>query len=184
MLIPKPRASVAPQDVVLEKLILTEGDTPAHFFDALVKYMACEHLIEIRNYGGITQLASFLRTLASTTAFQERVKSVGIIRDAEEDPFASRRSVDDAIEFAKIPAGVSVKVAILPDNSTPGMIETLCLRSVETNPVFECISQFMACAEEKGVVFPKGPIRAKHVAEVNGAHLAPNSFPHLDLDVS
>lgn len=176
MLVPNPRALVPPQAVILSKLLLAEGNTPAHFFDALLKSMGLDSHIEIRNYGGVKELGPFVRALASTTEFQEKVVSLGITRDAEDDPKAAMQSVEAAVKSATIASRVAVKIAILPDGTNAGMIETLCMRSVSSSPVLECIDQFMACVERKGIVLPVGHSRAKHAVQL---YLAAQSEPQM-----
>jgi hypothetical protein len=150
----------------MSQLLLAEGDTPTHVFEAIAREIGLSATIEIRNYGGISQLATFLKIISSTAEFRENVKSLGIVRDAEDDPIGARRSVDAAIAKAKLPNSVRTAVAILPDDHTLGMIETLCMRSVESTETNDCINRFFDCLEEKGVQTPKTIIRAKHIAQV------------------
>ena len=59
-----------------------------------------------------------------------------------------------------------VYVHIFPDGADPGMIETLCLRSIRDNTAYECIEAFIACAASKGMPIPDGFKRDKHLAQV------------------
>lgn len=88
------RAAVAPQPVQSDSLLLVEGNTPAHFFEALARSLGIGQRLEIRNYGGINQFARFLQLLASTTDFQAKVLRLGIARDAEGDPESAKRSLN------------------------------------------------------------------------------------------
>jgi len=38
---------------------------------------------------------------------------------------------------------------ILPDNAGAGMMETLCLRTVESDPGLECVDAFFGCVQQK-----------------------------------
>jgi hypothetical protein len=166
MIVPKPRSATLPIAITLRKLLLVEGETPAHFFEALARHLSIADKIEIRSFGGKEQLASFLKLLVTTSDFQSKVTSLGIVRDAEEDAKAARSSVLDAVRAASIPPIVRVSHFILPDNTTPGMIETLCVKSIEGQSVHQCVRDFIACAEGAGAVFPTGIIIAKHYIQV------------------
>ena len=150
-------------------------------FEALLRHLGVAEQIEIWNYGGITQLKNFLKTLASTSEFKTTVKSLGIARDAEENPVAAQQSVRSAVEASALPAGVSVNVAILPDNAAPGMIETLCLRSVDSEPVYECANGFFASLTEKGVLLPD---TIKHCKRVVRVYLAGKDWPEAPVGIA
>ena len=166
MIVPKERAARPPQAIALNKLLLVEGETPSHFFEAFATNLGISESIEIRSYGGKDQLATYLRTIAAGSDFRTSVASLGIIRDSEDDPGAAKQSVESAIMAANIRSNVEVKVALLPDDSTPGMIETLCLKTIEGLPVLECIENLVACLEAKELPLTVGIIRAKHVAQI------------------
>ena len=173
MISPKERAARLPEPIKLPKLLLAEGETPTHFFEALLIEMGLSDTIEIHNYGGNSELAKTLRALAATAEFR-RVESILVTRDAEDDPNAASKSVDSAIKSISLGQSVKIQVAILPSELLPGMIETLCLSSVEGQPHFGCITDFFTSVEGKGVAIPSGPVRAKHVAQV---YLATTEWP-------
>jgi hypothetical protein len=181
MIIPRERDAVPPQPIGLDKVLLVEGETPRHFFEALASVLGLSQQIEIRSYGGVSDLGTYLKTIASTTEFRTKVKSLGIARDAESDPTAARESVEYAVQSAGISKHVAVRTAILPDNQTPGMIETLCLRSVDADPVLECANGFFTCLKEKSVALPEGIICAKHLARV---YLAGKDCPEMPVGIA
>lgn len=98
-----------------EKMLLVEGETPSHLFEALATELGLRDSIEIRSCGGVTDLGRYLKTLVVTSGFKENVKSLGIARDAESDPAKAKQSVQTAIENANFGNNVSVAIAILPD---------------------------------------------------------------------
>jgi hypothetical protein len=166
MIVPTERDQIPPRDVGLSKLLIVEGETPLHFFEALAVNLGLNEEIEIRDYGGITKLGRFLKTIASTSAFRTNVTSLGIARDAENDAAAAAQSVNSAIEGAGLSEEVRIRVAILPDNDTPGMIETLCLRSVASDPIMGCVDSYLDCVQDNGVKLPGGIALDKHRAWV------------------
>lgn len=181
MIIPKERDPAPATVVEHEKILLVEGDTPSHFFEALAKHLGVADQIEIWNYGSINNLGTYLRTLASTAEFRRKVRSLGIARDAEDNPVGARQSVDSAVKSSALSEAVSVKIAILPDDATPGMIETLCLRSVDLDPIYECANGFFVSLKEKGVVLPDTLKHCKRVARV---YLAGKDYPEAPVGIA
>jgi len=55
--------------ISLDKLLLVEGETPRHFFTALLKHLNIHEQIEIRSFGGVTELPGFLNALRRTPGF-------------------------------------------------------------------------------------------------------------------
>ncbi len=160
--------------ITLAKLLLVEGNTPMHFFEALLRHLGLSGGIEVHNFGGVPDLNTFLRTLVVTPGFG-RVTSVGIVRDAEDKLAASaRQSVSNALAAVGLSdptrtPPVRTAVFILPDDTHPGMIETLCMRAVEYEPsltgVFRCVEDFFACLGRNGVPLPSEPALAKNRAQ-------------------
>ncbi len=166
MQVPKERAPVPPTPVTLSKLLLVEGATCWHFFEALAAELGLSTQIEIRDYGGITELSEYLKLIASTSDFHQNVKSLGIARDAEEDAQAARRSVEQAIAGATLPPEVRSKVFIIPDGAEKGMIETVMLQSLNGNPILRCAEEFFECTKASGFTLPAGIVAAKHLVHV------------------
>ncbi|MGB9597480.1 MAG: DUF3226 domain-containing protein [Candidatus Poribacteria bacterium] len=87
-------------------------------------------------------------------------KSLGIVRDAENNPKSAFQSVCSALDHSKIskpkkPCSLSdgsprVSVLILPDANTEGMLETICLRAVANDLVIEYIDKYFDCINKKG----------------------------------
>jgi hypothetical protein len=180
MIIPNPRQARTPEPIKLSKVLYVEGPTPMHFFDFFVRGLGLDDSIEIRSFGGINELALRLKTLAAGNDFRTHVRSLGIVRDAESDAAAALRSAQDAVTRASIGRNVSVSYFILPDNSRPGMIETLCMASVMPKPVFQCIQQFITGVRGVGVQLPTGIGLAKHELQVYLATLDnPQMMPGL-----
>jgi hypothetical protein len=165
----------------LQKVLLVEGHDAWQFFKALLDDLGLANTIEIRNYGGICQLAPFLRTLPAISGFGE-VVSLGIIRDAESNaqdafkavcqalekarsggpstPFQERLSVPQA-PINKTGGALGVSVFILPDCVSPGMLETVCLASVAIDPAMPCVEQYFECLTGSRVPTPGNMSKAR-----------------------
>ncbi len=179
MIAPRVRAPY-PQTVSLSKLLLVEGETPAHFFEALAVHLSIDKTIEIRSFGGNQNLQNVLSALVNSHGFSATVKSLGIARDAEADANAARQSVDSVVQQSRVPRQITVRITILPDNTSPGMIETLCLQSVTGKPFFPCIEQYIANAQQHGATFPAGLALDKSRLQVYmAAHPTPQLHPGI-----
>lgn len=165
-----------PQCLTQRKQLLVEGQDPVYFFRALLKHLNITD-VQIQNYGGIKDLRVFLKTLSITPDFATLVTSVGIVRDAETNAASAFQSVRDAIKAANLPqpkqpiipteASPQVSILILPDatvvadDKNPQMLENLCLRTVENDPVMECIEQYFTCVEQRLGILPKNIPKAR-----------------------
>jgi len=164
----------SPGPVTLSKLLLVEGDTPMHFFEALLKELGLQDDIEIRNFRGVGDFKTYLVNLADTDEFKRVVTSVGVIRDAEAKPATAARA---AIEYALTAAGltptrtplVRTSIFILPDNTNEGMIETLCMEAVKNEPTLAaahaCVEDFFTCLSRHALSLPALPMLAKNRAQ-------------------
>lgn len=147
-----------PKRVARPKQLLVEGRDAEVFFHALLDDVRVTG-VQVQNFGGKDELRGFLKALRNASSFSQKVTSVGIVRDAETDAAAAFQSVCSALNAASFavptqvlaPAGHSpqVSVLILPDATTPGMLETLCRRTVDNDPVIECVEQYFECVEQQ-----------------------------------
>ncbi|MEW6578509.1 MAG: DUF3226 domain-containing protein [Chloroflexota bacterium] len=148
-----------PAPVTKPKLLVVEGIETCVFFDALLKQMGLADTVQTRDFGGVNELSSFLRTLPGTSGFSQ-VTSLGIVRDAEDNAQSAFQSVCGSLKKAgfsvpqqlmvAVSGSPNVAVFLLPDCSSPGMLETLCLRSAETDPVMSCVAEYFECVEANG----------------------------------
>ena len=61
------------------------------------------------------------------------------------------------------------------------MIETLCLRSVSNDPVYDCADAFFQCLKGKGIVLPDGIKCHKHYAWV---YMAGKNYPEIPVGIA
>lgn len=180
-----PASPLPPVPVSLPKLLLVEGDTPMHFFEALLRHLKLDKEIEIRNFRGVGDFKTFIIGLANSADFQRVVTSVGVVRDAEDKPAsAAHASVTYALTAAGLTSArtppVQTSIFILPDNTNPGMLETLCMAAVKNEPslagAHACVEAFFTCLAHGGVALAGGPSLAKHQAQ---AYLASRPKPQM-----
>ena len=154
------RGPFAFNDVERPSLLVVEGVNDARFFRAFLDWLSKPD-VQVARVGGRDNIRPFLlETLPGSPDFP-RLRSLGIIRDADDSPASAFQSVQDALRASPLPAplgpwnveraeDISVSVAILPDDSSTGSLEDLCLRSIEGSIEFECVEQYMTCIEGNG----------------------------------
>ena len=175
--------------------LLVEGNDERNFFDALVGHLQLA-TVQIQVLDGKDRLSESLETLAGTTGFR-RVRSIGIVRDADQSAHTAFQSVQTALHNANQAAGPwsglefpvperpearagespSLRVLILPGNGAAGMLETLLCRTFDGTHVDRCIGRFFQCAEEAG-----NHIRRPDKARAH-AYLSTKPDPHVSVGV-
>ena len=183
------------------KQLVVEGRDVEEFLKALLRNMGLEEEIQIQNFGGVAQLANFLQefqdilqAIRIARGFRgflaQGIASLGVVRDAErysepEDAFKSACSALNGIGLTA-PSQIErfegsnprVGVLILPDAKTKGMLETLCLRSVEDYPAMQCVNEYFDCVKEQLGSLPKNMDKARVQAFLAST---PEYVPHLGL---
>lgn len=142
-----------------KKVLAVEGKDEVNFFDALLKHLGITDDVEVRDVGGKYQFKSKLPALVRTTGFSD-VEVFVIIRDADTDANAAFESIRDILKGQDLepPSQINqfsdgnprIGIFIMPGNSDTGMLEDLCLKTVEEQPAMECANVFIDCASGLG----------------------------------
>jgi hypothetical protein len=150
------------EPITERKVLVVEGKDDRNFFEALIGNLSLSN-IQIKDIGGKTQLNARLKALKNTSGFSE-VESIGVVRDANNNPNGAFQSVCSALRNANLPVPTralrpagqrpEVRIMILPEENTPGMLEDICLRAVEANPAMPCVTQYFECLQDKGLSPP------------------------------
>jgi len=156
-------------EILQENLVLVEGHDEELFFEALLRHMGVNS-IQVLPIAGKDNLRPNLKMLVVSPGFSE-VVSLGIVRDANNNPEGAFHSVCGALEIANLPVpefpmlptgrGPQVTVMILPDGNTPGMLEDVCLRTVGEDPAMFCVEEFFKCLQERNVSMPRNNSKAR-----------------------
>ena len=146
-----------PIEITEHNILLVEGNDDELFFKALMKDQGLQN-IQIINAKGTSKFETKLKVLSSSPRFRTTVVSLGVVRDADTDLDIAFKCVTDALESANLPVPESalvpkgenprVTVMILPGAGEPGMLEDLCLRSVEIDPAMVCVKQYCQSTTE------------------------------------
>jgi len=148
--------------------LLVEGRVPEMFFREMIAAFGLTTAVEARTFGDIGKenLQTYLELFTQKAVFKERVKRIGIIRDAEGSTASGAfQSVQAALRGAQlsVPAAMNVLegsplavgVFILPNCQDAGMLESLCLSAVaeveaaQPNGVLPCVDEFFACLSKR-----------------------------------
>ena len=177
-----------PKEIKSRVQLLAEGNDQRNFFEAFIDHLSLAD-IQIQNFGGVNELHGFLLALASASGFRETVQSVGIVRDAETVAQAAFQSVQSSLRNAGLPvpnrpeersgSSPAVTVLILPDDNSPGMLETLLCQSFVGTPEERCIDDFFKCVEALSDVSINNPDKARAYA-----YLTTKPEPHHSVGVA
>jgi len=102
-------------------------------------------------------------------SFESNVKTLGLVRDADDNPARAWTSSLNALNTAGlslprepivIAAGnPSIAVMIVPSHEDKGAIEELCMRSFDPNRI-RCVGRYMECVNESREVATKAFVQA------------------------
>jgi hypothetical protein len=174
-----------PIEIKEPTILFVEGKDEVFFFNALITHLGLKN-IQILDMEGKTQFRDRLRALINSSGFRAKVASLGIVRDANANPKGTFQSVCDALKALNLPVpkrslvpeGIKPKVTILilPKEDTPGMLEDICLKSVQKDPALFCVDQYFKCLQEEGI-----PLSGKESKAKVQAFLASRKEPGLRL---
>lgn len=151
------------------RLLLVEGNDEVSLFSALIKRLGLTD-IDIRAFGGVEKFRAHARTLPTISGFGV-VKSIGVVRDADQDAGSAFQSVCDSLRAAGLPApdaplqpaghDLQVRVLIVPANAPVGMMEDVCLASVAHDPAMGCVESFIDCLTHEAGSIPGNIAKAR-----------------------
>lgn len=143
-----------------DRLLLVEGVDEVNLFNALIsRCVGDAPHIQIIQAGGIRQFSSRLKAIRAAVTTRPGLRSIGVIRDADDNPAGAFQSVcahlrsvgfDAPRAHGAFTGGTpSVGVFIVPADTQEGAIKTLCRRSVEDSAAGRCVEQYLQCLDEQ-----------------------------------
>ncbi|MCX8034276.1 MAG: hypothetical protein N3A00_03030 [Thermodesulfovibrio sp.] len=136
-------------------VILVEGENDKRFIEEYAKFLNIKEIQSI-NVGSKDNFSNGLKAILPNI---DRIKCLGIMKDAEEDPDRSFRSIYTLLKNNNLPlpsnpldiAGdnPAVIVLIIP-HDRPGSLETLCLDAISNDINMQCVSEYMECLSRQG----------------------------------
>ena len=164
-----------PKRIEVEKILFVEGKDEETFFTVLLKKYRL-HGIQIIESGGKEQFSRIFPEILKIPGFS-KVRSLAVIQDADRNTQAVFQSILYTLkkENLGIPGKISyftstipqVGIFILPDGENLGSLESLCLSTVQSENITNCIEPFINCVKQKTSVentrykFPRNVNKAK-----------------------
>lgn len=145
------------------KILAVEGKDEKNFFDALLMNLQLTD-IQVMDIGGKSNFPAKLKAIAFSPNFGG-VISLGIIRDADDNPMGAFKSICNAIMKVKLSVPTTqmsftsgspkTGIMILPKPGVKGMLEDICLESIKDTPEMECIQIYFDCIKKKTKALPR-----------------------------
>ena len=145
--------------ILADTLLLVEGRDEENLFRALIdRHLGAATGIQVIGAGGVDKFPVNLDAIRIAVRARPTLRSIGVVRDADDNAEAAFRSVYDHLQNAGFAppaahsefsdANPSIGVFIVPDGSEPGAIESLCRRSVEGTDAARCVNEYMQCLQD------------------------------------
>ncbi|MEM7794790.1 MAG: DUF3226 domain-containing protein [Cyanobacteria bacterium P01_C01_bin.118] len=158
------------EEINQPKLLLVEGLDDHAFFKALFNHLNISD-IQVQKFDGNEKLRLFLGVLINAPNF-ELVKSIGIVRDAEQNSKAAFDEICYALEEAGLAkpehvgtmtvSSLRTGIYLLPNlESETGMLEDLCLQMLNAEPALICVEQYFQCLRAQDIQPPRNLSKAK-----------------------
>ena len=146
-----------PKTISKKKVLIVEGEDEVNFFTALLEHMRITGF-EIHGIGGKDKFKSIFPALVRMPGFSD-VEVLAVVRDADKDADAAFKSVRNILEREGLKPPIKmnqfsnkskpiVGIFIMPGNSDTGMLEDLCLKTVENHPAMKCVNSFIDCVSK------------------------------------
>ena len=162
-----------PIKITKEKLLIVEGKDEVEFFKVFFNKKNIQG-IQIMDSGGRDNFKKLLPVLQKNF---NTLTSLAIIQDADDKPpnvrfdsicsTLTRCDLGPPNDIASFNTKATPKVGIfiIPDGESKGMLESLCLSTIESKEkeTLKCVDEFMKCIEIKSKK-PKNPYKAHHRA--------------------
>jgi 5S rRNA maturation endonuclease (ribonuclease M5) len=144
-------------DIIHQKKVLAvEGKDDVNFLNALLKHAGITNF-EVYEVGGKQQFKDKLPALVRMSGFSD-VEVLAIIRDADNNAETAFESIRNILKKEKLKPPVQINqfsegspkigIFIMPGNSDAGMLEDLCLKTVEDHPAMCCVESFIDCVSK------------------------------------
>lgn len=171
------------------RLLLVEGNDDQNLFQKLIEDIGLTGMQIISMNGKENFRIPNFKSVINTPGFRE-VKSLGIVRDADENAENTFSSICTVLRGCNLPVptqpmqiisdSLKVGVLVIPPGAVKGEIEDLCLSSLKENSEMECIDNYFKCLKRKlpSDKFPKGLSKAKIQVFLASRE---ESVPHLGI---
>ena len=141
-----------------DRLLLVEGKDEVNLLRALMGHCLDGGLeVQVIDAGGKDKFPKNLKALHTAARARPTLRSIGVVRDADDDACGAFGSVCDhllSVGYEPPPvhgqfsdAVPSIGVFIVPNGTERGAIETLCRRSKDDD-VARCVDEYLRCLDK------------------------------------
>lgn len=162
------------EEITCRNVLLIEGSDEVNFFTELLIYMGLTPGLDIqtRAVGGKEKFRYELPAFLNDPDFYQ-VAAYAILRDADTSAKDTLKSVQKLLRDLGQPCpqqnetfasndGLKVGIFVLPGSANTGMLEDLCLRSVEDHPIMPYVNEYLRQVKATmGSKAPKNKSKAK-----------------------
>ena len=151
------------------RLLLVEGQDEVGFFTGFLNHLGLRDY-QIVDYGGKNAFRPRMEAYFREPTFSQ-VRAMAVIGDADLDANSAFQSIRDSLGNIGLPTpqsflsqagdGLQVSIFIMPDNSSPGALEDLCLEAMSQNPTMICVNNYLLCVEAAGFPRPQSNSKAR-----------------------
>jgi hypothetical protein len=156
-------------DIKEANLILVEGKDDELFVDAFKIKMEINGF-QIINIQGKSNLLPVLKLIKEKSELTP-ISSIGIIMDSNSNPRGTLKEINQSLKKAGYPEYDSSKdsatektrinVLLLPDENKPGELEDLCLETIKSDPIMDCITPYFECLKNISESYPRKESKAR-----------------------
>ena len=132
-------------------LLFVEGKDDEAVIGLLLRHLGVE-CVQIFNAKGKDRIRDVVNAFVVSPGFDDMVQGVAILRDADADPAGALRSCQDSLKEISKRTGVF----LLPGDG-PGVLEDLCLRTLQGRTELECVDRYLECLGANGIALRKAP---------------------------
>lgn len=170
-----------PLEIVHPKVLLVEGKDEMNFFEKFLQFLNISDVQPFKT-GGKENLKNKFPAILKNQSFKQNAKTIAIIQDSDQlDPSATFQSICHTLKennltppssLGKFSESTPYKIGvfIIPNNQKQGMLESLCLESVQSDPRMDCVKKYFDCLNSKleNEDLPKNQFKASVRAFLSG----------------
>ena len=163
-----------PTTINRKKILLVEGRDEEVFFKVILTKMEIQDIIQIIPTGGKQQFSTIFPAIINVPGFNQ-VGSLAIIQDADNDASATFQSICSTLNKRELHAPVQIGtftrdtpkigVFIIPDGKSTGILESLCLSTIESRSIMKCVDSFMDCVTKTSKLNESAYNKPKNVSK-------------------
>ena len=178
-------------EIFQPKVLLVEGKDEISFFKEFLHFLNIRDLLPVKT-SGKDNFKNEFPALLKNQNFKQNVRTIAIIQDSDkQDPSDTFQSICHILKENKLTPPLTLEtfsnsppykigIFIIPNNQKKGMLESLCLESVQSDSRMDCVDKYFQCLNSKLTPsdLPKNQFKASLRAFLSGF---PEDIPSLGI---